>query len=190
MRKSVLVMAAMALVMAMAGVSSASAAQWSPQNTNVLGVSAGTVKLRAIGVEAVCTSVQMKGKTTGSAIAGSGATAFLPSNCSTSAGPLVVTSAGNWSVNALSTTTASLSGDTSPSGGTLLTLEWPSMGCTATVKGPINATGLQWSNATHQLTLPKGTSVPVSGKGLCAGFFGTSLEVEGKFSYPTLTVTP
>jgi hypothetical protein len=184
MRKSVIgVVTAIALVMALAGASSASAVQWSPQNVTRIGNSVGSVHWQGPGWSMNCTSLQMTGKTTGSSLAGSGQTAFWPSGCTGAGGGIPVTTAGNWSVNALSTTTASLSGDATAS----MTFTYSI--CKVTLQGPFNITGLQWSNTTHQLTLPKGTVFPVSLNSPACTFM-TPLTLEGSIAFSNLTIVP
>jgi hypothetical protein len=192
MRKSVLVMAVVALVMSFAGVSSASAVQWSPQNTNFSGTASGS-GVRFEGLPGLtmfnCGTFTLAGKTTGSAITGAAPTV---SSCIDGGGSFGYVSAyGTWSLNALSTTSASLSANTSPSGGTVMEVKWGT--CVYTAKGPLTITGLQWSNTTHILTIPSGTSIPVSASNpTCASALeGSTVKIKGELGYlKTLTVTP
>jgi hypothetical protein len=190
MRKSVIAITAVALVMALTGVSSASAAQWSPQNVNVLGTNIGSVELYTGWNHLTCSTGRLEGKTTGSSIIGNGPQ-VSGCNSFTGQGPYTITSSGSWSLNALSTTSASLSANTNPSGGAVLTLKYGYTNeCMAVVKGPATITGLQWSNPTHQLTIPEGTTIPLQPTGPCGeSLFGSSLKISGKFQYPgSLTI--
>jgi hypothetical protein len=191
MRKSVIAtVTAVALVMALAGARSASALQWSPQNTQLTGYSNGAMNFRSFaGYYWQCQESTFTGKTTGSAIVAAAAGLRFSGCFGYNASLISITPAGTWSVNAKSTTTASLSANTSPSGGTVLTISWG--GCNVTAKGPVEASGLQWSNTTHRLTLPKGTTIPLESQGGLCSLFGSSIEIEGSYAFPSvLTVIP
>jgi hypothetical protein len=187
-RKLLVAIAAVSLTMALGGVASASAAQWSPQNTNAQMTNSGNYIMSGPGVTFTCTSSLYSGKTAGSSFAATQPPHFYGCNGGF-LGAALVSTAGTWSINATSATTASLTADTSPSGGTVLTISFSGTSCA--VKGPIKVTGLPWSNATHTLTLPSGTALPnMSTAGLCGVVFNGSLGLSGKFVAPGLTILP
>jgi hypothetical protein len=184
-RKLATAIAVVSLMMAVTGVASASAAQWSPQNSKAQMTNVGPF---AIGGPILfnCSTFSFQGKTTGSSFAGTGPQI---ASCAGQGSFAIVNTSGNWSINATSTTTASLTADTSPSGGNVLTITWGSSTCA--VKGPIKVTGLPWDNATHTLTLPTGTALPnMSTGGICPAIYGSALGFSGKFVAPSLTITP
>jgi hypothetical protein len=189
MRKTMIAVVAMALTMAFAGVSSASAFQFSPENSTP-NWSSSNVQLKGQLVSWSCSNYSASGKVTAGVIKGNGP---LISGCSNTVNSEVtlVSAAGAWSLTPTSATTATLSADTTPtSGGTVLSIRWGLYNVTA--KGPISIPNLPWDNAKHQLTLPAGTQLPIQTPNpLYAAYFGSSLKVEGTLQFPSnLTITP
>jgi hypothetical protein len=191
MRKSIIATAAVALMVAMVGVSPASAYKFSPEGATANATIAGSLTIRNPkgGYHSwTCTGGTMPGKITSGQIVGSG---LQPTGCSDLGNPYGVKPSGTWQVTATSLTTANLTADTVPSGGTVLTLENGSPAiCTATVKGPITLKNLPWSNSLHQLKLtPAAGELPTSTTppGPACGIpFTPGITLEGTLQYTAL----
>jgi hypothetical protein len=192
MRKTVVATAVIALVMAMAGASSASAYKFSPEGASVTGNGVGTSRVSAkpagIG-EWGCQSLSMgEGKVSGGKILFGGPRL---STCVGNPAWVALSPSGNWQLSATGPSTAQITADTVPSGGTVMTLNYGSGGCVSTVKGPITLHNLGWSNSTHQLTLNTATSELPSSNPSCSFIFGTGVKIEAVVQYWSgLTIVP
>lgn len=192
MRKSIIATAAIALMVAMVGVSSASAYKFSPEGATANATIAGSLTIQNPkgGYHPwSCSGGTMPGKITSGKIVGSG---LQPTGCYDLGNPYGVKPSGTWQVTATSLTTADLTADTVPSGGTVLTLEYGSpAGCTATVKGPITLKNLPWSSTLHRLTLtPAAGELPTQASApVCKIPFTPGITLEGILQYTALITT-
>jgi hypothetical protein len=192
MRKTMIAMVAVALTMAFAGVSSASAYQFSPETGASFEYhNAGTMRLKTQLPEWTCSDFTLTGKVTTGVITGKGPR--ISSCTGSNGGTVTFTSAPSavWSVTATSPTTATLSIDTAPtSGGTVMSIVYGF--AKATAVGPISIPNLPWNNTTHRLTLPATTRIPLQTSDPISGItFGTGINVEGTLQFPSnLTITP
>ena len=144
MRKTVIATAALALVMAMVGASSASAYKFSPEGLSVTGIVSGATPFEDDqGDHWSCGSHSWEGKVSSGKILSSGP---LFGSCSSSvwSGPWYFKRAGSWQIRATGLATAEVTADTVPSGGPVLKFENPSAGCTSTVKGPVTLHNVGW----------------------------------------------
>lgn len=194
MRKIALLSAMAAAAMAFANVSSASALSWSPQGEGWFNSSKLEVDTLVPRFDNCDSSNNWTGKASGAVI---GFTNSFVMHCwdftghQYGAGSL--STQGQWSLTATSTSTATLKADTSPSGGTVLTVKSPgatlSQECVIKVKGPLTITGLPYNNATKTLTL--NNTVPVASKaGWCTEVVGSTLTLRGNLTSPFYTILP
>ncbi len=172
-------------------VSSASAAIWDPQNTNVTGTSTNSVLTSATGATVSCNSASTSLRAVGDLATAQGAhNPVAYSNCTNSifGGVTTVTTSGTWTFTATSTTSvdARVVSDT---GAPVAVISNPG-GCTITVHGPVSIPNNGWNNTTHQLEINSAVSFPVTQSGLCFGAVGTSARLSGTFTLPnSVTIT-
>lgn len=160
--------------------SSASATSWDPQNTVVhghgnltltsgSGVVSCTVTLNTKASGAVATTTDAAGNPAGPTF----------SSCTNNLGlsPTVVTSTGDWTATATSTTTVDVRGaaDINIGNGAC------QINATATV--PNNG----WSNATHTITASSATSFPITKAGFCPLTTSTA-TMSGSVAFPASVV--
>lgn len=190
MRKIALLAAVVAVAMAFANVSSASALSWSQSQIKFETFTGMKITTSGGAANIECTRGFMYGKSSGAAV--NMTTPLSGEQCNGGIGFLgSLTSQGQWSLTANSTSTATLKADTSPSGGTVMTFVWSGSGtpCTISVKGPITLPGLEFNNTAGTLKL--NNSFPISSKsGWCAGLFGTTLNIQGTFSANGAKILP
>jgi hypothetical protein len=189
--KSVKTLAMGAVVaLSLVGVSSASAANWDPQNTNVgatqeghgiltttggssLTCSTGTTILRAVGAVASTTAAHNP-----VAIGG----------CSSSlGGASSVTTFGTWTFTAVSTTNVHILAHNS-AGPNVAVISIPGLGCSINVPSPVTIPNNTWSNANHTLHINNAAEFGLSGSGLCAAA-GTGGFLDANFVVPLATIT-
>lgn len=187
MRKIALLSVVVAVAMAFANVSSASALSWSPQNTNVGFSGALSFFWNAEGAIS-CPSQSWTGKASG-AVLNWNAPSF---SCSSRMGSTPMTFSGQWSQTATSTSSVTLKADTVPSGGTVLSFSGPSAfpGCGWAVKGPITATAQAWDNTKHQMTLDPIVATVQGTGGNCNIMSGSTLTIKGSVVTPAASILP
>ena len=176
-----------AVALALVGASSASAANWDPQNTNVTAVQEGTGALTAPNGTVSCTAADTTLRASGAtatAITTTNPVAFTGCNGGF-LGAATVTTFGTWSFTATSTTSVDVSA-VNPSG-PVATIHFPSAGCDITVPSPVNITGSTWNNATHTLHIGS-SSFALSGSGN-SGLAGTSGVMDANFVASAATIT-
>lgn len=176
------------------GASSASAANWDPQNTIVTGTSSNSFLRDANGNTVSCTAADARVEATGAVARITGATGATTnpvaySGCTNSItnGATTVTTFGTWTFTATSTTLVdAVATPISPGGNVaVITIPVPLFGhCTITVPGPVNIPNNDWNNATHQLTINNTVSFPIHPEGACIGV-ATSGTLNGTFTLPS-----
>jgi hypothetical protein len=187
--KSVKTLAMGAVVaLSLVGASSASAANWDPQNTNVTASQEGTGTLTA-NAPVTCTS----GHTTLRAV-GAVATAITTTNpvaftgCSAGflGGPATVTTFGDWTFTATSTSNVTVRATSST--GPVAIIHLPQLACSITVPSPVHISNNTWSNTNHTLGINNAGTFGIVGHGNC-GIAGTSASLDANFVAPTATIT-
>lgn len=172
------------------GASSASAANWDPQNTPLTAtqVGAGTFTF-AGGASWSCASADMTLTAVGDLAQ---TTSFNPiafGSCVVQPGNLAagITAIGTWSFTATSTTTVSLT--VSSGSGAVIVLHVGALGCDVTIPSPVNIPNNEWNAATHTLTINGAASFPVhASTALCAGSVGTTATWDAKLALPSNVV--
>lgn len=177
-----------AALLASVGVSSASAANWDPINTEVTATNSGTSSLTA-GASVTCENVDTRlTASSGSPTVASTTNIHNPvafSNCTSFAGPATVTTSGSWQFTAIDTTTVT----GAAVGATVATITFHNLaGCTITIGGadiPNNV----WSNTTHNLTINNNATFPVSSTAGCLGVVQPVGKLDGVFNVPAASIT-
>jgi hypothetical protein len=192
MRKTVVATAVIALVMAMAGASSASAYKFSPEGASVTGTgSEPSIIWNDYGERIACTQLSWGGKISSGTIASAGP---LFSGCRGSASEnYIIQAFGSWKIKATGASTAEVTADTVPSGGTVMTVKYGWSGaCNGTIKGPITLHNVKWDNSLHRLTLNTAfAELPTTWSAACFGLMGTALRIEAVMGYAnTVTIVP
>jgi hypothetical protein len=176
--------------LSLVGVSSASAANWDPQNTNVTATQEGSgVLTGSAGATVTCSN----GSTTLRAVGAVATTTTTTNpvaftNCVASiGGAATVTTFGDWAFTATSTTNVNV---TASSGtGVVATIHIPGLGCDVTVTSPTTINSNTWNNANHTLSTNSTASFPVESTGLCALGVGTSARLNAHFVAAAASIT-
>lgn len=174
------------VALSLVGVSSASAANWDPPNTNVPATQEGSGTLSA-GLPITCTA----GSTT---LRASGAVATTtstvnPVNFSGCTGPLgvgaTVTTFGDWHFIANSTTSVRVTATPTASNNKVATIHLP--GCDITISGHQALSGT-WSNANHTLAVTGPVTGITNSGGICAAA-SSSGTLTANYVAPAATIT-
>jgi hypothetical protein len=175
-----------AVALSLFGASSASAANWDPQNTVVTGQQEGHGTLTGSGGGRVtCSGGDIALSAVGDLAMNTNTPPISFSGCTESilGTGVVVTTFGTWSFTATSTT--SVDASITSSTGVVATIHFPSLGCDVTVPSPVNIPNNTWNNTTHTLSISNATAFTVSAGGLCAGPVGTSARLDANFVLPS-----
>lgn len=176
------------LTISLIGVSSASAANWDPQNTAVTAIQEG-VGMVTLGNDfsVRCGAGDISFTAPGAAAAI--AMAINPAKFPSCTDPLglnaSVTTFGTWNFVATSTTNV----DISITGATVATIHMPGFGCDISMPGPINIPGNAWNNSAHTLTITNTISFPVlPSTETCATVFGTTGRIDASYQLPSSVI--
>ena len=179
-----------AAALSLAGVSSASAANWDPQNTNVTMTQEGASTIVFSGGAALtCVSGDTVVRATGAALT----TVTTPNpltlvNChSPILGPVTVTTFGQ--VRFTATSTTSVDATWTSATGTVSTLHFPNLACDITVPSPVSIPNNAWNNTNHTLAFNSTVSIPMVTTGVFCNTLGTSLTLNANFVASALTIT-
>jgi hypothetical protein len=183
------------VALSLIGASSASAANWDPQNTHLAatqqGISAftfdggdhftcstGDLKLSALGAAAEAVTPGPEGPVT---FGGCTESVFFHA--------VTVTTFGTWRFTAASTTSVHLLA-TSTTGSVAL-IHYPDFACTVRVPSPLTIANNTWNNATHILTINSTASFPVHASTAdCAAAVGTTARLDARYLFPNnVTIT-
>jgi len=184
MKKYATAVAVASMLMALVGVSSASATSWDPQGTVVHGH--GDLTLHASGGATVTCTVTLNVKATGSLAQTTNAAGALTgptfSNCTNSTGisPTVVTSSGSWTATATSTTSVDVT-----QGNAFINIG--NGFCTITADNA-SVPGNTWSNALHTLTANSTPTFLITRSAGCIGVNSPAF-MTGSIVVPAATIT-
>lgn len=190
------VMCGVVLAVSFVGVSSASAATWDPQGTEVTATSEGAPTLTdANGNTVSCPTADTRLTATGD-LARTTAGLHNPvafgtgTNCSALglANVASVTTFGTWEFTATSTTNVNASATGTGAGGTGVVATITIFGtCHITINGPVTINNNTWSNANHTLTINNAATFPFTTN--CPGVTSPG-RLDGRFLLPsTATIT-
>lgn len=191
MRKIALLTAVVAATMAFANVSSASAISWTPQNQNISLYQYIPVEFISPVGERINECPYVSGWNATASGAVLKWTNQYQNTCRKNGFvPVAVTTLGQWSETATSTSTVTLKADTVPSGGPVLRLELE--GCKVTVNGPVSIPGVPFDNATHRLTLNNAlpTAVATGAPAWCTQVYNGSWTIKGTIGHNVATILP
>jgi hypothetical protein len=176
-----------ALLVAVVGAGSASAANWDPANTTLTAHATLTLRFDPSGVTLTCTyhsGLRSAGGADAFTTETGGTTPAPPtfSGCTNSIGwAMTVTTASAWTLTATSTTAV----DVTNANVTITISPGPPFDCHVTMTGA--SIGATWNNATSTLT-PGSSPIPISESGLsCPG--DTSLTFSGSVVVPGASIT-
>jgi hypothetical protein len=188
MRKIALVSAAVVATMAFAGVSSASALSWTPQNTKTTIKSGPDLQMvTAGGLTTNCSSPisnEWYGTASGASMKWTNAAGSAPTITCTGGlwGPnekVSIQLLGNWSATATSTSAVTLNG--AATAATVLQISFAELyQCDVKAQGKISSPGATWSNSTHVLTLNNTFTVEqMYSMPLCEALIGKHVTLKG-----------
>jgi hypothetical protein len=188
MRKIALVATAVAVTMAFASVSSASALSWSPQSTKTTIKGGSDLQLVSETgiVTAECsnpTAPVLSGTATGASMLLTNQTLNCLGGIGGKSFPETVEVArfGTWSEVATSTSAVTLKGTGLGETGAIMTITFPHFReCNLVVRGTVSSTGGVWSNTKHTLTLNNSFPVEVlSHSVMCSEYIGKKVWLKG-----------
>jgi hypothetical protein len=165
------------LALSLVGASSASAANWDPQNTTFTGTQEGHGAFTlAGGGNLTCTSGDIALRAIGAVAMNANIPPMSINGCTESilGTTATVTTFGTW--NFIATSTTSVDATFHSSTGVVATFHFPGLGCDATVPSPVNIPNNTWNNTTHTLTINSAVIIPIHAAGLCASVVGTSMR--------------
>lgn len=173
-----------ALALSLVGASSASAANWDPQNTAVTATQEGAGKLTvASGLSISCASSDLSLSASANIAMASSGISF--SSCLDPLGSaLSFTTFGTWNFVATDTTNVDIQvlGPGAGGTGSVITIHMPTLGCDIHIPGPINIPNNDWNNSSHTLHVNSTFMFPiVATTESCHTLVGTTATLDANY---------